>query len=38
MSADISVLREIDEPLKSLSEYEDVEEDALIAEKLLVAL
>ena len=38
MSADISVLREIDKLLKSLSEDEDVEKDALIAEKLLVAL
>jgi hypothetical protein len=38
MSADISVLREIDKLLKSLSEDEDAEEDALIAEKLLVAL
>ena len=37
MSADISVLREIDKLLKSLSEDEDAEEDALIAEKLLVA-
>ena len=38
MSADISVLREIDKLLKSLSEDEDAEEDTLIAEKLLVAL
>jgi hypothetical protein len=38
MSADISVLREIDKLLKSLSEDEDAEEDALIAEKLLVTL
>ena len=38
MSADISVLREIDKLLKSLSEDEDAEEDVLIAEKLLVAL
>jgi hypothetical protein len=38
MSADISVLREIDELSKSLSEDEDAEEDALTAEKLSVAL
>lgn len=38
MSADISVLREIDELSKSLSEDEDTEEDALTAEKLSAAL